>query len=159
MYRCLRQGKGVINGPSPLDPKPRPLAQTAALNRQELALVGWSDPEGSRPHLRALLLGYYTDDGKLTYAGRAGTGMPVKVLADLRRRLDPLARQTSSLSVRPPRSSRSGSPLVLSPVHWVEPKLVAEITYLTWTADNLLRHTVYVRLREDKPAEQVGRER
>ena len=37
--------------------------------------------------------------------------------------------------------------------HWVEPKLVAEITYLTWTADNLLRHTVYVGLREDKPAE------
>jgi bifunctional non-homologous end joining protein LigD len=43
----------------------------------------------------------------------------------------------------------------LSRVHWVEPKLVAEITYLTWTADNLLRHAVYVGLREDKPAEQV----
>jgi bifunctional non-homologous end joining protein LigD len=43
-------------------------------------------------------------------------------------------------------------------VHWVEPKLVAEITYLTWTADNLLRHTVYVGLREDKPADQVRRE-
>jgi bifunctional non-homologous end joining protein LigD len=41
-------------------------------------------------------------------------------------------------------------------VHWVEPKLVAEITYLTWTADNLLRHTVYVGLREDKPAEEYG---
>jgi len=40
----------------------------------------------------------------------------------------------------------------------VEPKLVAEITYLTWTADNLLRHTVYIGLREDKPAEQVRRE-
>ena len=43
------------------------------------------------------------------------------------------------------------SNLVLSRVHWVEPRLVAEITYLTWTADNLLRHTVYVGLREDKP--------
>jgi ATP-dependent DNA ligase len=41
---------------------------------------------------------------------------------------------------------------------WVEPRLVAEITYLTWTADNLLRHTVYVGLREDKPADQVRRE-
>ena len=48
--------------------------------------------------------------------------------------------------------------VVLSRVHWVEPKLVAEITYLTWTADNLLRQTVYVGLREDKPAEQVRRE-
>jgi ATP-dependent DNA ligase len=69
--------------------------------------------------------------------------MPVKVLADLRRRLDP---------------SPTGQPVVLSRVHWVEPKLVAEITYLTWTADGLLRHTVYVGLREDKPADQVRRE-
>ena len=129
-----------------------------ALNRQEFVIVGWSDPEGSRPHLGALLLGYYTDDGKLIYAGRVGTGMPVKVLADLRRRLDPLARKTSPLSVPPPRSTRFGSPLVLSRVHWVEPKLVAEITYLTWTADGLLRHTVYVGLREDKPADEVRRE-
>jgi bifunctional non-homologous end joining protein LigD len=119
-----------------------------ALNRQEFVVVGWSDPEGSRPHLGALLLGYYTDEGKLVYAGRVGTGMPVKVLADLRRRLDPLARKTSPLSAPPPRSTRFGSPLVLSRVHWVEPKLVAEITYLTWTADNLLRQTVYVGLRE-----------
>jgi DNA ligase D-like protein (predicted ligase) len=119
-----------------------------ALNRQEFVIVGWSDPEGSRPHLGALLLGYYTGDGKLLYAGRVGTGMPVKVLADLRRRLEPLSRKTSPLGVPPPRSTRFGSPLVVSRVHWVEPKLVAEITYLTWTADNLLRHTVYVGLRE-----------
>jgi len=129
-----------------------------ALNRQEFVVVGWSDPEGARPHLGALLLGYYADDGKLIYAGRVGTGMPVKILADLRRRLDPLARKTSPLSIPPPRSTRFGPTLVLSRVHWVEPKLVAEITYLKWTADNLLRHTVYVGLREDKPADQVRRE-
>ena len=82
---------------------------------------------------RALLLGYYTDDGKLIYAGRVGTGMTIKVLADLRRRLGPLACKTSPLSVPPSRKTRFGSPLVLSRVHWVEPKLVAEITYLTWT--------------------------
>jgi DNA ligase D-like protein (predicted ligase) len=128
------------------------------LNRQEFVVVGWSDPEGSRPYLGALLLAYYTDDGKLIYAGRVGTGMPVKVLADLRRRLDPLARKASPLNVPPSRNTRFGSPLVLSRVHWVEPKLVAEITYLTWTADNLLRHTVYVGLREDKPATEVRRE-
>jgi ATP-dependent DNA ligase len=84
--------------------------------------------------------------------------MPVKVLADLRRRLNPLARKSSPLSVPPPRATRFGSPLVLSRVHWVEPLLVAEITYLTWTADRLLRHTVYVGLREDKPAKDVRRE-
>jgi bifunctional non-homologous end joining protein LigD len=132
--------------------------KTKWLNRQEFVIVGWSNPEGTRPHLGALLLGYYTDDGKLIYAGRVGTGMSVKVLADLRRRLDPLARRTSPLSVPPPRSTRFGSPLVLSRVHWVEPKLVAEITYLTWAADNPLRHTVYVGLREDKLATEVRRE-
>jgi ATP-dependent DNA ligase len=103
-------------------------------------VVGWTDPEGSRPHLGALLLGYYTDDGNLIYAGRVGTGMPDRVLMDLRRRLDPLKRPKSPLNVPPPRSTRFGSPLVLSRVHWVEPNLVAEITFLTWTADNLLRH-------------------
>ena len=114
--------------------------------------------EGSRPYLGALLLGYYTDDGRLTYAGRVGTGMPAKVLADLRRRLEPLARKTSPLSAAPPRKTRFGSPLVLSQVHWVEPQLVAEITYLTSTGDGLLRQTVYVGLRSDKPADQVRRE-
>jgi bifunctional non-homologous end joining protein LigD len=107
---------------------------------------------------RALLLGYYTEDGKLVYSGRVGMGMPVKVVADLRRCLEPLACRTSPLSVPPPRSTRLGSPLVLFRVHWVEPRLVAEITYLTWTSDNLLRHTVYVGLRQDKPGEQVRRE-
>jgi DNA ligase D-like protein (predicted ligase) len=129
-----------------------------SLNRQQFVIVGWSDPEGSRPHLGALLLGYYADDGKLIYAGRVGTGMADKVLADLRRRLEPLARPKPPLTVLPPRKTRFGSPIVLSRVHWVEPQLVVEITYLTWTADNLLRHTVYVALREDKPADQVRRE-
>ena len=73
----------------------RPLAQGERLNRQEFVVVGWSDPEASRPHLGALLLGFYTDDGKLVYAGRVGTGMPDKVLADLRCRLEPLARKTA----------------------------------------------------------------
>jgi ATP-dependent DNA ligase len=63
--------------------------------------------------------------------GRVGTGMPDKVLADLRRRLEPLARKSQPLSVQPPRKTRFGSPLVLSRVHWVEPKLLAEITFLT----------------------------
>jgi DNA ligase D-like protein (predicted ligase) len=154
--------EGVVSktADAPYAPGNRGLWRKAKwLNRQEFVVVGWSDPEGSRPHLGALLLGYYTDDGKLTYAGRVGAGMPDKILADLRRRLDPLARKAPPLSVLPPRKTRFGSPLVLSRVHWVEPKLVAEITYLTWTADNLLRHTVYVGVREDKPANQVGRER
>jgi ATP-dependent DNA ligase len=84
--------------------------------------------------------------------------MPDKVLADLRRRLEPLARADSPLSAPPPRKTRFGWPLVLSRVHWVEPRLVAEITYLTRTEDGLLRQTVYVGLRSDKPAAEVRRE-
>jgi len=56
------------------------------------------------------------------------------------------------LEVPPPRTSRFGSPLVLSRVHWVRPELVAEVKFLTWTDDNLLRQVVYQGLREDKPA-------
>ena len=56
------------------------------------------------------------------------------------------------LDVPPPRDSRFGSPLVLSRVHWVRPELVAEVKFLTWTDDNLLRQVVYEGLREDKPA-------
>jgi ATP-dependent DNA ligase len=61
------------------------------------------------------------------------------------------------LEVPPPRSSRFGSPLVLSRVHWVRPELVAEVKYLSWTDDNLLRQVVYEGLREDKPAAEVRR--
>ena len=62
------------------------------------------------------------------------------------------------LDVPPPRSTRFGSPLVLSRVHWVRPELVAEVKFLTWTGDNLLRQVVYEGLREDKPAAEVRRE-
>jgi bifunctional non-homologous end joining protein LigD len=61
------------------------------------------------------------------------------------------------LDVPPPRTSRFGSPLVLSRVHWVRPELVAEVKFLTRTDDNLLRQVVYEGLREDKPAGQERR--
>ena len=80
--------------------------------------------------------------------------MPDKVLPDLRRRLAPW-RACEPLRRR---ARRFSSPLVLSRVHCVEPRLIAEITYLTWTDDGLLRQTVYVGLRSDKPAAQVRRE-
>ncbi len=160
-HACKLGFEGVVSKTidAPYAPGNRGLwRKSKCLNRQEFVVVGWTNPEGSRPHLGALLLGYYADDGKLIYAGRVGTGMPGKVLVDLRRRLDPLARSKSPLSAPPPRTTRFGSPLELSRVHWVEPQLVAEITYLTWTADGLLRQTVYVGLRSDKPAAQVRKE-
>jgi ATP dependent DNA ligase C terminal region len=58
---------------------------------------------------------------------------------------------------RPPRDNCFGSPLVLIRVHWVRPELLAEVKFLTWTEDNLLRQVVYQGLREDKPAAEVRR--
>src|SRR4051795_1453240 len=37
------------------------------LNREEFIVVGWTDPEGTRPYLGALLLAYYAPDGHLVY--------------------------------------------------------------------------------------------
>ena len=70
---------------------------------------------------------------------------------------DFLAAADMPLDVPPPRTSRFGSPLVLSRVHWVRPELVAEVKFLTWPDENLLRQVVYEGLREDKPAADVRR--
>jgi ATP-dependent DNA ligase len=104
------------------------------------------------------LLAYYDPDGRLVYAGRVGTGINTAELERLWRRLQPLATDRMPLDVPPPRTSRFGSPLVLSRVHWVRPELVVEVKYLTWTDDNLLRQVVYEGLREDKLATEVRRE-
>jgi ATP-dependent DNA ligase len=127
------------------------------MNREEFVVVGWTDHEGSRPWLGSLLLAYYDPDGRLVYAGRVGTGIDNAGLGRLWHRLQPLATPDMPLEVPPPRSSRFGSPLVLSRVHWVRPELVEEVKYLTWTEDNLLRQVVYQGLREDKPATDVSR--
>ena len=102
------------------------------MNGEEFVVVGWTDPEGSRPWLGALLLAYYDPDGRLIYAGRVGAGITQVELERLWRRLQPLAVSDMPLEVQPPRTSRFGSPLVLSRMHWVRPELVAEVKYLTW---------------------------
>ena len=84
--------------------------------------------------------------------------MSFRMLAMLEERLKPLAIPKMPLAVAPPRKTGFGGPLALSKVHWVRPELVAEITYLSWSEDGLLRHTVFVGLREDKPANDVRRE-
>jgi len=127
------------------------------LNREEFVVVGWTDPERSRPWLGALLLAYYDPHGWLVYAGRVGTGIDHAELGRLWRRLQLLATAEMPLQVAPPRSNRFGSPLVLSRVHWVRPELVVEVKYLTWTDENLLRQVVYEGLREDKDPTDVRR--
>ena len=158
---CERGLEGIVskrvNGR--YEPDRRSWLKTKCLNREEFVVVGWSDPEGSRHRIGSLLLGYYTPDGKLIYAGRAGTGMAVAELERVWQRLQPLAVDKMPLSEPPPRGSRFGSPLVLSRVHWVRPEMVVEVSFVEWTPDGLLRHVVYLGEREDKPAIDVQRDR
>jgi DNA ligase D-like protein (predicted ligase) len=131
--------------------------KSKCLNREEFVVVGWTDPTGSRAHIGSLLLGYYTEDGTLLYAGRVGTGMTITELNRLMRRLGPLRVHDMPLNVPPPRESRFGSPLELSRVHWIRPEIVVEVTFLTWTGGGLLRQVSYQGVREDKPAREVVR--
>ncbi|MGH7032052.1 MAG: DNA ligase D, partial [Stellaceae bacterium] len=118
-------------------------------NRDELVVIGFTDPAGHRQGLGALLLGYYDGHGALHYAGRVGSGFGDAQLAALRARLDELARPIAPVAALPKGVSLKG-------VHWAEPALVAEVRYAGWTADNVLRHATFVGLREDKsPAEVV----
>ena len=152
------EGIGSKRADAPYAPGNRGLwLKVKCLYREEFLVVGWTDPEERRPWLGALLLAFYDPDGRLVYAGRAGTGIKQAELERLWRRLQPLSIGTMPLDVPPPRTSRFGSPLVLSRVHWVRPELVAEVKFLTWTDDNLLRQVVYEGLCEDKPAAGVRR--
>jgi DNA ligase D-like protein (predicted ligase) len=156
---CERGLEGIVskrtNGR--YEPERRTWLKIKCLNREEFVVLGWSDPEGSRHRIGSLLLGYYTPGGTLTYAGRVGTGMPVAELERLWGRLQPLVVHKMPLAIPPPRSTRFGSPLVLSRVHWVRPEMVVEVTYAEWTPDGLLRHVVYMGEPHDKLATQVRR--
>src|SRR5215203_1956022 len=93
-HACRLGIEGIVSKrvDSPYQPGDRGLwRKVKCLNREEFVVVGWTDPEGSRPHLGALLLAYYAPDGRLVYAGRAGTGMSSDQLGRLKDALKPLA--------------------------------------------------------------------
>lgn len=115
---------------------------------QELVVGGWTEPQGSRSHLGALLLGYY-EGGRLRYAGKVGTGFTLAMLERLGRELEALQRPDSPFDdpLREPRA------------HWVEPRLVANVGFSEWTRDGRLRHPRFEGLRPDKDPLTVVRER
>jgi ATP dependent DNA ligase C terminal region len=102
---CERGLEGIVSKRADgiYEPGQRSWLKTKCLNREEFVVVGYSDPEGSRYRLGSLLLGYYTLDGRLLYAGRAGTGMAVKELERVWQRLQPLSVDKMPLAVAPPR--------------------------------------------------------
>ncbi len=117
--------------------------------QQELVVVGWTNPQGSRHHFGALLVAVH-EDGALRYAGSVGTGFDERELERVAKLLAKRARTSSPLA---------DTPRSLSAAHWVEPSLVAEVRFTEWTSDGMLRHPVYLGLRDDKPAGKVVRER
>jgi DNA ligase D-like protein (predicted ligase) len=159
---CTAKAEGIISKrvDAPYMSRNRGLwRKSKCLNREEFVIVGYSDPEGSRPYFGALLLGYYDGDGRLLYAGRAGTGFSDAELRRVYDILQPLRVSKMPLDVVPPRTTRFGSPLELSRVHWLKPELVCEVSFLTCTADGLLRQVSYQGLRADKLAKDVRRPR
>ena len=116
---------------------------------QEFVIGGFTLLSNGTHGVGALILGYYRD-GKLIYAGRTGTGFTQKTHGLLRDRLDKLRRDKSPFESVPLGVSRG--------VIWVKPELVAQVSFSTWTADNLVRQAAFKGLREDKPAKDVQRE-
>jgi bifunctional non-homologous end joining protein LigD len=118
------------------------------VNEQEVIILGYTDPQGSRTGLGALLVGYH-ENGGLRYAGKVGTGYNERTLRDLREHLEQL--ELPQAPVRPPPAVNNA--------HWVRPQIVAQIGFSQWTRDGRLRHPRFLGLRSDKPARAVTRER
>jgi len=118
------------------------------IRQQEFVIGGFSEPEGERIGFGALLLGFY-DGGDLVYTGEVGTGFDDDTLQELRGRLDNIGRKTSPFNRGEPETKG---------VHFVTPKLVCEVAFSEWTADNRLRHPRFKGLRRDKNAEDVHKE-
>jgi bifunctional non-homologous end joining protein LigD len=124
--------------------------KTKCVLRQEFVIGGFTDPEGRRAGIGALLIGYY-DDARLVYAGKVGTGFGQAVALDLRRRLGAIERKTPAFEPAPRGLGRG--------VHWVAPSLVCEVAFTEWTGDGKIRHPSFQGLRRDKPPRAVTRER
>jgi bifunctional non-homologous end joining protein LigD len=116
---------------------------------QELAVGGFTDPQGARVGLGALLVGYFERDD-FVFAGKVGTGFDTKLLLDLRARLDRLETSKS------PFTKATGLPRLRA--HWVRPEIVVQVAFIEWTVHGKLRHPRLLGVRFDKAAREVSRE-
>ncbi|WP_454886240.1 DNA ligase D [Sphingomonas oryzagri] len=113
--------------------------------RQEFVILGYVESDKKGRDLRSLAIGL-NEGGQLRYAGRVGTGFDAQTREMLLVKLKPLTRKTAPADV--PRVAARG-------VRWVTPKLVAEVAFAEFTADNVVRHASFLGLREDKKANEV----
>ena len=112
-------------------------------------VVGYVPSKAGSGTVGSLVLGFY-EAGAIVYAGRVGTGF---TLAEARAMADgfrAIRRRTPPLSQRLTREQRFG-------VAWVEPRLVAQVTYRDVTADAVLRHAAFEHFREDKRPDEIVR--
>jgi ATP-dependent DNA ligase len=116
---------------------------------QELVVGGFTDPQGGRVGLGALLVGYYEGDD-FVFAGKVGTGFDTKLLLDLRARLDAIELE------KPPFTKAVGLPRLRA--HWVRPEIVVQVAFIEWTVHGKLRHSRLLGIRTDKSAREVVRE-
>jgi len=116
---------------------------------QELVVGGFTDPQGRRVGLGALLVGYF-EDADFVFAGKVGTGFDTKLLLDLRAQLDQLETPTS------PFTRAVGLPRVRA--HWVRPQIVVQVGFIEWTVHGKLRHPRLLGVRADKAATEVVKE-
>ena len=112
---------------------------------QELVVGGFTDPQGARVGLGALLVGYYDGDD-FVFAGKVGTGFDTKLLLDLRRASMRIEKPT------PPFTKATGLPRLRA--HWVTPEIVVQVSFIEWTAHNKLRHPRLIGVRFDKNARE-----
>ena len=120
---------------------------------QEVVIAGYTRGQGRRARFGALVAGVH-DAGVLRWAGNVGTGFSDDEIERLRGLLAPLERSDSPFAEAPkmPRVRAAD-------ITWVEPKLVAEVEFAEWTHEGRLRAPSYLRLRDDKEAPDVRRER
>ncbi len=117
-------------------------------HRQEFVIGGWTEPRNTREHIGAILLGYFEGD-RFIYVGHTGGGFTRAGLKDMYRRLARLERKTPPFET-PPRTNERA--------HWTRPEVVVEVKFNEWTADGKLRQPIFLGVRDDKPARDVGRE-
>jgi ATP-dependent DNA ligase len=116
---------------------------------QEFVVGGFTDPQGERHGLGALLLGYFEGDD-FVFAGKVGTGFDTKQLVELRARLDGMEIPKSAFT------KAVGLPRIRA--HWVRPEIVVQVAFIEWTVHGKLRHGRFLGFREDKTAREVVRE-
>ncbi|NUU39146.1 DNA ligase D [Pseudomonas sp. C2B4] len=122
-------------------------------HRQEFVIVGFTDPKGSRSAFGALLLGLHDrDSGELRYAGKVGTGFTEATLGRIHAQLKPLQTKKPAV-VNPPTGAE------FKGVHWLKPRLLAEVAFAEMTKEGSVRHAVFHGLRDDKPAQDITEER